>query len=90
MKKEIQMILDHFEKDDDLIIVNDNNFELFNALPKIKSVNRLHVEFKCNRCNSIASRRADTFFNFHLFVKIVYLKKYIITLKFVKRQKKHV
>ena len=25
MKKEIQMILDHFEKDNDLIIVNNNN-----------------------------------------------------------------
>lgn len=47
MKKEIQMILDHFEKDNDLIIVNNNNFELFNTLPKIKSVNRLHVKFKC-------------------------------------------
>lgn len=69
MKKEIQMILDHFEKDDDLIIVNNDNFELFNALPKIKSVNILHVKFKCNRCNSIASRRADTFFKFPFICK---------------------
>lgn len=69
MKKEIQMILDHFEKDNDLIIVNNNNFELFNTLPKIKSVNRLHVKFKCKRCNSIVSRRADTFFKFPFICK---------------------
>ena len=69
MKKEIQMILDHFEKDNDLIIVNNNNFELFNTLPKIKSVNRLHVKFKCKRCNSIVTRRADTFFKFPFICK---------------------
>lgn len=69
MKKEIQMILNHFEKDNDLIIVNNNNFELFNTLPKIKSVNRLHVKFKCKRCNSIVSRRADTFFKFPFICK---------------------
>lgn len=68
MKKEIQMILNHFEKDNDLIIVN-NNFELFNTLPKIKSVNRLHVKFNCIRCNSMVSRRADTFLKFPFICK---------------------
>lgn len=61
MKKEIQMILNHFEKDNDLIIINNNNFELFNILPKIKSINRLHVnvnfKYGTNFLNSLNKKQ---------------------------------
>ena len=47
MKQNIKIVLEQFEKHNNLIIINNDNFELFNSLPKIKPINRLHVEFKC-------------------------------------------
>ena len=69
MKQEIKIVLEQFETHNNLIVINNNNFELFNSLPKIKPVNRLHVEFKCKQCNCIVSRRADSFFRFPFICK---------------------